>query len=260
MKLSFITPTAYIKDYGSQGDFMLALAHLIDLEKENEYERSIKETKLPIMLDNSCFEKDSAEPIDSLIKKGIKVGAYVFFAPDVMFNSKETKKELMIAIEKVKEQKADIQIGAIVQGDNKEDFMRQLVEFNDLEEVSLIGIPIKPCGVSFNLPIAESRIELMKEMLKMEEQGFKWKKMHLLGLGDSYKDVIFAKDNCPWIESNDSSSAFQTGLANCSYNADLEVVQGKVKEKVDFSLDNVYQGLLDDIDYHIKKIKSVIQK
>lgn len=260
MKLSFITPTAYIKEYGSQGDFMLALAHLIDLEKENEYEKAIKATKLPIMLDNSCFEKNSAEPIDSLIEKALKIKAEVFFAPDVMFKTKETKEELIRAIKKVKEKKANVKIGAIVQADNKKDFIEQLLDFNSMKEVSLIGIPIHPSAKSFNLPITEARIELMKIMLRMEKEGVTWKEMHLLGLGDSYKDVMFAKDNCPWVVSNDSSSAFQTGLANYAYSADLEVVQGKVKEKVDFDLTGVYKGSLDDVDYNIKKIKNLIQK
>ncbi len=260
MKLSFITPTAYIKKYGSQGDFILALAHLIDLEKENEYEKIIKRTKLPIMLDNSCFEKDSAESIDTLIKKAVRVKAEVFFSPDVMFDSVKTKKELKKTIKRVKEQKIKIKIGAIVQADNKKDYIKQLLEFNSMKGVSLIGLPIKPSSRSFGLPITESRIKLMKIMLKKEEEGVKWKNIHLLGLGDSYKDVIFATKYCPWVVSNDSSSAFQTGLYNCSYDAELEVVQGKVSQKVDFDLKEVYQGLLDDIGYHIKKIKNIIQK
>ena len=40
MKMSFISPTKYIKEFQSQGDFILALSHLIDHDKENDYEKT----------------------------------------------------------------------------------------------------------------------------------------------------------------------------------------------------------------------------
>lgn len=250
MKLSFITPIRYIKDFGSQSDFILALSHLIDLSKTNAYEANIVATGLPIILDNGLFENHKPESVDKVIMKAVKIGAQYFFAPDELYNPIETNKGLEQAVNAQKQVLAQtgkrIKIGAVVQADNEKDYIDQLLDFNSNENVELIGLSILSIPKSFEkqlgkYDVTESRIVLLEEMIRLAtEEGIKWKPCHMLGLGDSFEDVIFAKQNCPWVISNDTSSVFQTTLFGKTYDDNLRVVGGKVQEKVNFDLE--YQG------------------
>ena len=262
IKLAFIVPTAYIKDIGSRGNFTLALSHLVDLENENEYEKAIKEIGLEIILDNGLFENHTPEPLESLIKKALKIGATTFFAPDVLYDSIETKKELNKAIKLA--ENTGLKIGAVVQADNVDDYWKQLLEFNANPCVDLIGLSILSIPKSFEKligkhDVTESRINLLQWMkAKADLDGIKWKNCHLLGIGDSYQDVLYAKKFCPWVVSNDSSCAFQSGLNDRGMTGDLEVLYGKVKEKIDFNLKDVPLSKIANINILIEIIKEKI--
>lgn len=276
IKLSFITPTAFIEEFGSQGDFILALSHLIDLDKENEYEKAIKKTGLPIICDNGLFEKGEAEEIETLIKKAIKIGAHTFFSPDVMFDKERTQEKLEEAIKKRKEMGLEdkIKIAAVVQASNEKDYWDQLKDFNENPNIDLIGIPIKPTALCIKIPIMEwsndggeterfnglkitkARVELLNQM---SQKDIKWKKCHLLGLGNSYSDVEFAQFNCPWVVSNDSGLCFQSGLYGRLIMQGLYVYGGKIEEKIDFSLKEINFKQKEDIQANINKIKERIQ-
>ncbi len=243
MNLAFITPTKYINEFGNQGDFILALSHLMDYEETNDYEKAVKNTKLPVILDNGLFENHKAEGIETLIEKAKMINAHTFFAPDVLYNSKETQKELSRA-QKLNEG-TGLGLAAVVQADNYYDYINQLLDFNSDPNVDLIGLSILSIPKSFEKSIGEynitkSRIALLDQMIIMNRrEGTKWKNCHLLGIGDSYEDVVFAHKYCPFVVSNDSSSAFQTGLNNKIYYENLQVPGGKIKEKVDFDLQEI---------------------
>lgn len=266
LKLSFITPTRWIKKYGSQGDFILALAHLLPSKAGSqgslEYENEIMKTKLSIYLDNGMFENHNPEPVESLIKKAEKIKAELFFAPDFLYDSKLTQIELDHAIALNKYYGTQIKIGAVVQGKNPDDYKNQLIKFNENPDVSLIGLSILAIASSFEaeigkFDITESRIHLMKWMI--EQKDIVWKDMHLLGIGDSYKDVIFAAENCPWIKSNDSSCAFQSGLFEKRLNDKLEVPGGKIQNKVVFELLYLTEKQEEYIQNNIDIIKKVLK-
>lgn len=269
MKLSFITPTPYIKKFGSQSDFILALAHLLPAgggtsQGSWEYEGAIKETGLPILLDNGLFENHKPESTEVLIDKAVNVGAYMFFAPDFLYDKERTQIELDHTIALNKYKKTGIKIAAVVQANNSADYKQQLLDFNANPDVDLIGLSILSIPESFEADlcehnITESRIHLMKWMIEYgKENNIQWKEMHLLGLGDSFKDVIFAVENCPWIISNDTSCAFQSGYKELKLTDDLEVPGGKVKDKVIFGLSNISEKSEECVQYNINKIKEKI--
>ena len=269
MRLSFITPTKYIKKYGSQSDFILALSHLIDIDEENAYEEAIIKTNLPILCDNGLFENSVPESLETLVAKALKISATHFFAPDILFDSKGTQKELDKTI-KYLENPAfrfnKIKIAAVVQANNAEDYMKQLLDFNNNPAVDLIGLSILSIPKSFydelgRYDITESRILVLQKMKSMElHDGVKWKNCHLLGLGNDYGDVIYAKEFCPFVVSNDTSCCFQSGLFGKRLTDELEVPGGKVKEKVNFDLESLTREQRDCIQYNIHKCKEVIQK
>lgn len=271
LQLSFITPTAYIKDYQSQGDFILALSHLLDQDKENEYERAIKKTNLPIILDNGLFENHFPEGIDFLINKAQKINAHTFFAPDILYNKIETQKALEYTTYILKKLNLfnKIKIAVVVQADNADDYIQQYKDFCQNPAVDLIGLSILSIprcfgkqGSSKREPyihndneIVESRIECLKELNKLNVQ----KKSHLLGLGNSYRDVLFAKENCPWIYSHDSSSAFWNAMQNKKILNNGDIEGGKTKVSVDFNFKNATEKKLKLAQYNINQVKKLIK-
>lgn len=259
MYFSFISPTQFIKEFQSQGDFILALSHLIDDNEENEYEKAIKKTNLPILLDNGAFEKGYPEGIDSLIRKSKRINAAKFFAPDHLYNSKATKNSVKITLDILKTLKVrdSFQLGAVVQADNPKDWIDQYIDFTNNPEIDFIGLSILSIPKSWKKSISESRIECFKELIKL---NITHKPCHMLGLGENYEDIKFAIKNCPWIKSNDSSSCFMTGLHNVKYNDDLTIPGGKIEEKMNFSLEKITEKQKENIQYNINLVKSLNKK
>lgn len=270
MRLSHICPTKFISEFGSQSDFILALSHLIDSDEVNEYEKQIKMTGLQIILDNGLFENHVPEEADSLIGKAMSIGATHFFAPDKLYDTKGTAEELEKACVRLARYRDRYfarvpRIAAVVQADNPADYLNQLEEFNNHPEIDLIGLSILSVPKSFEALTGESnitsnRIELLKIMKELSDtKGIKWKNCHLLGLGDSYADVIYAKENCPWVVSNDTSCCFQSGLFEKKLNENLEVPGGKVKEKVEFDLKDISKEQSTFIQDNIDQVKLILK-
>lgn len=270
MKISFITPTSYIKEYGSQSQFTLALSHLIDLDKENEYEKIIKEIDLPIILDNSCFELHKPEGIDSLISKAVKIKADSFFAPDHLYDRIQTEKAFDIAYYCLEKRNLHnkIKINVVIQADNSKDYIESYKKFAKDDRVNLIGLSIlaiprcfgkqnpskKSSYIHNDSEIVESRIECLKQLNQLDVH----KSSHLLGLGNSIKDIIFANENCPWIYSHDSSSAFWNAINNKRILEDGEIEGGKTDVKVDFDFKDATDEQLKLAQYNINQIKEML--
>lgn len=276
MLLSFITPTAYIKDYQSQGDFVLALAHLMDRHSSNKYERAILDTGQDIILDNSLFENHVPEGIDSLITKALRVNATHFFSPDILYDARATLEALNNTIYVLNQRKAidKIKIAAVVQASTEEEFFWLYDRYQEIPEIDLIGLSclaIPRCFGSYSKSkhtkkeaykhydnqIVSSRIKLMEKMIK---RGNNNKKCHLLGLGDSYSDVIFAKNNCSWIISNDTSSCFWNAMQGKKILDNGDVEGGKTKVKVNFDYKDAEEDQLILAQYNINKIKELCAK
>lgn len=270
MKLAFITPTKFIPKFGNQGDFHLALSHLIDPEVPNEYETNLMASGLPIILDNGTFENGVPEEGETLYKKAFRLKATHVFAPDYLFDREKTQHALHEFI-RIREKFIDEnpgadrypKIAAVCQADTLFDYLEFYSELEDTPEVDLIGISIITVPkIMGGGPIDETRYQLLTVMAKAEPS----KNAHLLGLGDSYKDVLFAAKHCPWIVSNDTSSCFQNGLYDRPIEGrDLRVKGGKVEHKVDFDLpqgallsgeDSVIQNNIDTVKYAFKALGS----
>lgn len=275
MDLAYITPTRFINQFGNQGDFHLALAHLMDRSKENEYERLLKESEKRIVLDNGLFELHHPEGIDSLIAKARRIGATHFFAPDFLYSAKQTfaaLKNTLYILDLLKEEK--LKIAVVVQAETEEEFFELYDKFLKEPRVDLIGISILAvprCFGSWNKTshkknevyehkdeeIVPSRIKLLEKLL---ERGGNTKNLHLLGLGASYEDVIFAKENCPFVVSNDTSSCFQSGLhGRLIWGNQLIVEGGKVKEKLDFDLKEISEDQIECIQRNINQVKMILK-
>ncbi len=273
-KLAIITPTAFIEEFGNQGDFHLGLSHLLDNNEQNEYEKKLVNSQKEIFLDNGLFENHFPEGINDLFRKALRIKASYVFAPDYLFDAERTLSALKNAIyikNKIEPFK-DLKLAAVVQADNEGDFFDLYDELQKIPEVGLIGLSILAvprCFGSWNKErhkkgeeykhndneITSSRVVLLKKLL---ERGNNTKPCHLLGLGNSFEDVLFAKENCPWIISNDTSSYFTTGINLKKFNDALMVPGGKVKEKLNFNLTEINALQRECIQYNINKAKSYV--
>lgn len=255
-KFSFIVPIKYIRSFGVKGDFTLALSHLIDLKKENEYEKAIKEISLPIWLDNGLFENHSPEELNSLLDKAKKIKATTVFSPDYLYDSKRTKAQIDETYNLMKEKGviSKMRLGVIVQAENRKDWLQQYIDFTNDNRVNLIGLSILSIPFAYKLPITEARIACIKDLLELK---IKHKFCHLLGLGSSYDDIKFAMRFAPFIVSNDSSSCFQTGLKELYYDDEMQIPGGKIEEKIDFDLKGITSKQMHYIYTNIKKVREL---
>jgi len=268
IRISFIAPTKLISRFGNQSDFHLTLAHLLGPVNElpNDYEKEIVNSKLPIVLDNGLFENKKSVPVRELMEKAVHLDAEYVFAPDVLFDREATESNIEEAYDILEEIKSDFpecktKLAAVIQANNVDDFLASYLTMVDDPRIGLIGLSILSVPQSFREAtgvedITENRIECLKRLNKLPIH----KESHLLGLGDSYEDVAFAGEYCPWVVSHDSSSAVWNGVQGKRISdISLKVDGGKTKVHVDFSFDkDLTEEQIKNIEHNIEVIKSII--
>jgi len=246
IKVSYIAPTSLIPEYGDKSDFHLTLAHLLD-DTENDYERAIKESGLPIYLDNGLFENGESVPLSDLMEKAARLKARYVFAPDVLYSRKETEENVGEAYEELKRVNekygTEVELAAVVQADNKEDYLESYRTMVQDERISLIGLSILSIPKSYQEVIGFSNISMSRLLCLRDLSEFsEHKDCHLLGAGSSYVDVFYANLNCPFVKSHDSSSAIWNGVQGHIFKADGDLDKGKTRVHVDFDFNTPLSG------------------
>lgn len=269
IKVSFIAPTTLISQYGNQGDFHLALAHLLGPvdEAPNEYEQAVVSSGLPIFLDNGLFENKESIPVRELIEKAVHLDAEFVFAPDVLFDRAGTEANIQEAYDILQELKEDFpesktKLAAVVQANNPDDYLASYLMMAEDPRIELIGLSILSIPESFKEisgtdDITINRIICLKRINKLPVH----KSSHLLGLGGSYEDVAFANEHCPWVISHDSSSAVWNGVQGKQIHpTSLKVDGGKTKVHVDFNFaEELTEEQAANIEHNISVVKSIIK-
>lgn len=260
IKVSFISPTSLIDKYGSKGDFHLTLAHLLKGDEETKYEKAIKQSGLPIYLDNGLFENGVSVPVEDLMDHAARLNAEYVFAPDVLYNREETEKNIDRAYDELQEANerygSSTKLAAVVQADNEEDYLRSFMVFNDDSRISLIGLSILSIPKSFEKTIGRYSISGSRKvcMEKIDDLPFTKKKCHLLGAGHTYEDIIEA-NQYDWIDSHDSSSAIWNGVQGHRIFSNGWIHGGKTKVPVDFDFnERIPEKRLETIDFNIKNV------
>ena len=269
IKVSFISPTSLVGQYGNQGDFHLALAHLIDSidQPPNQYEQALIDSKLPIYLDNGLFENHQSVPVDQLIAKAAHLNAVYVFAPDVLYDRVQTEKNIGTAHEILTAIKQDIpqcqtKLAAVVQANNPNDYVDSYLKMAQDDRIDLIGLSILSIPKSFQSltetdDIAANRIRCLRALESLPIK----KDSHLLGLGSSYRDVDFAREHCPWVVSHDSSSAIWNGIWHKNIDSlTFDVYGGKIEVPVDFDFDRPLTNEQNKIIQHnIDVVKKIVK-
>lgn len=277
MNLAFITPTAYLQKFASQGDVHLALAHLIKYDEQtgwmNEYARFYRresEQGRRVILDNGLFEGAQPDP-EALIQRARAIKAQVVFAPDVLYDSKGTIKAFKQFIKLKHEEGLVCDIAGVPQADNPADWW-DCFQFMDLHsECALVGLSILSVPKAFgrvvgstDTPITSARVHLIRQLYNFSDiSGHRITPCHLLGLGESYEDIKTANELMSRdIISNDSSSCFVHGANAVRYEKDGTIPGGKNHTPLDFhlkpeSFDDEITAREDDIQHNIDTAKEI---
>lgn len=270
MQLAFITPTAYLSKFSSQGDFYLALAHLIDDNGENEYatfHRREAEKGRRVVLDNGLFEGAQVEP-EALIERARAIKAQAVCAPDVLYDSKGTIKAFKEFIRLKYETGLVCDVMGIPQADNPSGWW-ECFQFMDMHTgCDLVGLSILSVTKSFDFLAGRGRDEyitgarayLIRQLYNYSDlSGRRLTPIHLLGLGESYADVVQAIELLPRdIVSNDSSSCFVHGAQGIRYDQFGVLPYGKDPTKLNFDLSPyLSSSRIDDTQYNIDIAKGI---
>lgn len=267
MNLAFITPTAYLEKYATQGDIHLALAHLIDDNGQNEYAsfyRREVEKGRRVILDNGLFE-GAQVTTDQLLERAAAIKASVVCAPDVLYDSKGTIKAFKQFIRDKQEFGLVAEVMGIPQADNQTDWW-ECFQFMDMHaECDLIGLSILSVPKSFakwstkEQPITSARVQLIRQLYSYSDiSGRRITPMHLLGLGESYDDILEARTLLSRdIISNDSSSAFVHGIMGIRYEKTGRIPGGKNHQKLDFNIIRVGKNDPEVIQHNIDTAKEL---
>lgn len=275
MDLAFIVPTAYLEQFAKQGDFYLALAHLIDDNGENEYARFHRreaEQGRRVILDNGLFEGAQVPP-ESLLRRARAIKAQVVCAPDVLYDSKGTIKAFKEFIRLKQDEGMVINVMGIPQANNPTQWWEcwQFMEMHS--DCNIIGLSILSVPKSFDILagqqrdsgyITGARMYLLRQLSSLKSfSGRTLKPMHLLGLGESYADIVTASRLLPEeVVSNDSSSAFVHGIQGTRYTRLGNIPGGKDHTKLDFGMEVKHPVFVHhrDVQHNINTAKEIARR
>ena len=262
IKMAYIVPTEYINSLGSAGDFHLVLSHLMDERIVNQYESEMVKSGKTLILDNGTFENGVPEEVGSLLAKARRIGARCVFAPDYLYDAKKTNEAFeRMYLEAIRTGAIEggLKIAKVIQADTVGEYVDEYIKCAEDDRIGLLGISILTIPhitSKIGMPEIDKGRVLMLSILNLLP---KHRKSHLLGLGDSYADVLYAQSSCDWVVSNDTSCCFQNGLEGKRLVGPLLTVEGgKSKIKVNFKQNDVSRVQYYDIQNNIMSVKSKI--
>jgi len=267
---SFICPTDFMNNeiIEDNNNFSLALSHLIDdkAKEPNNYTKALLKSKHPIYLDNWVFENWKPEWVSTLVKKLIYLAwlgkkPHIVFAPDELYNAEVTFDNF---IEWKKEYESSVRDRVktlnyiVIQWNTKEEFMDLVIKTRTIADwIALSYLACVRCfkEETWTEDIATNRIAALKAV----NEVLIHRNVHLLWLWDSLKDLEYAKTLKSLSISNDSSSAFMLWINLKTYEVDLSIKWGKIKEKVNFESTNdlLLEDQLHQIEDNILIIKDL---
>jgi len=261
IKLCFIVPTPHILDMAEFSDIHLLLAHqaLKDPEYVKAY-KALRDKGHYLIMDNSTFELGESISSEKLIEAAFLVQANEIVAPEVIGNISRTIDKVGTFLSSNKSDLKEFKVGAVVQGESWNAFLRCFHHFLLNPHIDTIYIPMldpedSPYKdiPSYSLRILLNRIRFIEDVSKM----FKIEKpVHLLGLTDGAE--LLVQRRYSFIRSNDSSSAFISGFFGHYYSSKGLPVE-KIPVKMDFTW--TLKKYQKDIVFHnIRMLKSFVEE
>jgi queuine/archaeosine tRNA-ribosyltransferase len=228
-----------------QGDCIFVLAHLwLQSEKYRTFILEQKKSFKRITLDNSAAERALVEDSD-LIKICLELMPHEVIAPDVLFDSKKTLKNLSSFVEKMR--KVDllgkINIFAVPQGNTREEWLDCYQKMLENEHVSVIGlskiaVPKVFCETVLDDQNIKEGRHIAYDFLR--ENNLLNKPIHCLGQGDPTEFLYY---DHPMMRSTDS--VYPVFAANKELSFE-EMIENKDFTRIPTPHDYLLHGNLDE--------------
>jgi hypothetical protein len=209
MKFFCIPPNNHL-DMMDNGDWYFALCHhYVQNKRYREYFLNLRKTQPNafILLDNGAAEH-SLVTEDMLLQAAAELQPNEVIAPDVLFDKKQTLKNLESFINKMMSAHLidKINIFACPQGSTKQGWLDCYMQMSLNPFVKTIGlskIAVPKCwnDATDDKMIAVSRNQCVKELY---EHALLTKPLHLLGMGEHNEFDYYLKHKIPHIRSSDS--------------------------------------------------------
>jgi hypothetical protein len=209
MKFFCIPPNKHL-DMMASGDWYFALCHHYVQDKNyRDYFLNLRKTKPNafILLDNGAAEH-SLVTQDMLLKATEELQPNEVIAPDVLFNKKQTLRNLELFIQEMFKRKLleQTNIFACPQGSTKEEWLDCYMQMSLNPFVKTLGlskIAVPKCwnNATDDVMIGVSRNQCVKEL---HENHILIKPLHLLGMGEHDEFDYYLNHKIPHIRSSDS--------------------------------------------------------
>lgn len=181
MNLSHILPLDNVPQFAQPLEMYLAL----QLQKKPSVMEVIKDRESYKLIDNGCYEFNKSMDFQELLKVAELIDADEVILPDVMFDARATIEGAFAALSTVKRKK-QFNFMAVCQGASMEDYCECLQVFEQIPEVTTIGIPKKFMRTVYDSPVecAKARNEFARYVASRSN-----KQIHLLGLCDAFTEL-----------------------------------------------------------------------
>jgi len=205
MKVAVIAPTAYLHSYAGMSSYHLVLAHIYEEDAlyRDYYKQRVAEGDF-VILDNSAYELGGSVALARLEACANDLNPSAVFLPDTRFNARETKWQVMHALERFAGR--PWKNLAVPQGNDLGEVLAMLDWYATQRYVHGIGLYEEigtVCGF-------ENRVQFLRYIDGTDLPLKKWH-VHLLGMEEDVKAVAdLAKIS--WVDGIDSAKPVVYGL------------------------------------------------
>jgi hypothetical protein len=263
MKFFCIPPNSHL-DMMDNGDWYFALCHhYVQNKQYRRYFLDLRKKKPDafILLDNGAAEH-SLVTQEMLLEATEELQPTEVIAPDVLFNQKQTLKNLDNFIQEMfKRHLLDkTNIFACPQGSTKKEWIEcymQMCLNPFVKTIGLSKIAVPKCwnDATDDKMIAVSRNECVKELY---ENGLLTKPLHLLGMGEHDEFEYYLKHKLPFIRSSDSCYTVLAAINNILFESGNTTRIPTTNEYFDVTLTKEQQQLAKtNIQYLKQKYKNI---
>lgn len=259
IKFAHISPTSYMHLAESKSGINLVLAHLIG---DNEYTKFYKSSDKETIMDNSAFELGESFDPEKLIDLGNMVAANYLVLPD--YPGEHFSKTVEAAMKWIpKFKKAGFKTFFVPQSD-KGDLHGYLQAWKwalenpdiDLIGCSILGAP-NALGLNDKYMRVSARYTILSKLAEQVEKNLDvdllYKRVHMLGMLDTVREISLCKMFEKYIYSWDSSAAVWAGM-NCEPLVDR---YSKFELPVDFSATSLLGYM---VEQNIDFVNSLLSK
>lgn len=251
MKVAIIAPLKYLQ-FVDRADIAFALTQFVN--NDQSYRDFYKDTQKYTILDNGAAEMGKSADELQVIEAMKKINADEVWAPDELYNSKNTIHRTKLFLENMPNNLIKrTTVALIPQGNSISQWITCYKQLLRLAEEYLstyvICMSKYSCRCFGGGSISKSRIKCIQYLLKQQliDNGTKY---HLAGAGAEILQEIAHMRQYPFIRSIDSNIAVKMGI----HRRLLGRNNKEPAKRLDFHLNNLTKDQISCINYNITRV------